>query len=351
MPYDLSDLKKYSSIPPRGDKPFGVYLKEKFLEYTQNHLRNYQGVLMIDDQRLINDLCARIINIVNFGLKGIPYLAVEMFMKEFDMTFSTFNCPVGKSFYRMRVVEDKRSLDVGELFHIPFSKQGKVENQRYSATGLPCLYLGSGLYGCWEEMKRPTLQNCMFSRIESTREFSCLDLVVPDRVDNDEELRNLLVTMPLIIACSIKVGVKNEKDIFKPEYIMPQTILQVVSIIDERNRQLNKDGMMGIRYRSVCQSSEFGFPDNKFDNIVIPAKSNGQEYDSKLCEIFRITKPTCEEFEKIRYREVILQDEIRDSRTPDDMYQQSLFGELEGFINDVTAFPLQEVENKKIGAS
>lgn len=62
-------------------------------------------------------------------------------------------------------------------------------------------------------MKRPPLQGCMFSRCEAIKEFKCLDLVIPDSVDSDEELRSLLVTMPLIIACSVRVGDEHEKDI------------------------------------------------------------------------------------------------------------------------------------------
>lgn len=350
MKYDLSELKKYSSIPPRGDKPFGEYLNGVINEYVASQLVHYKtGVLTSKDYKQIIDLCSRIRGVVDYGMKGLPYLAVTLFSEKANFSFATHKYLQGESFYRMRVVEDKRSLEVGELFHIPFSKQGKVETQRYSVSGLPCLYLGNSLYGCWEEMKRPTLQSCMFSRCESTKEFSCIDLVIPDALDSDEELRNLLVTIPLIIACSVKVGKEHEDDVFKPEYIMPQTLLQIVSMNDEGNKQMNRtDGIIGIRYKSVCQNIEFGFPEDKFDNVVIPAKFNGLEYDQRLCELFKITKPTCEEFERIRQRDITFDGgSAIDTRTADDLYKESLFGCLEGYIKDISTFPLQEVHNNK----
>lgn len=350
MKYDLKDFQKYSSIPPRGEKPFGEYLNGVINDYVVSQLVQYKtGVLTPEDYKQIIDLCARIKGVIDYGMKGLPFLAVTLFYEKMNVTFATHKYTAGESFYRMRVVEDKRSLDVGELFHIPFSKQGRVETQRYSASGLPCLYLGSSLYGCWEEMKRPSLQSCMFSRCETTEGFSCLDLVIPEEVDSNEEMRSLLITIPLIIACSVRVGKEHEKDVFKPEYIMPQTLLQIVSMFDEGNKQMMKtDGYIGIRYKSVCQNSEFGFPDNKFDNVVIPAKSTGFEYDQRLCELFSMTKPTCEEFERIRQRDIVFDGGgAFNMPTPEELYEGSLFGCLEGYIKDSTTFPLQEVQNKK----
>lgn len=350
MAYDLTYLKKYSSIPPRGDKPFGEYLNEVINEYVMSQLLQYKkNVLTPQDYNQILDLCARIKGVVDYGMKGLPFLAVTMFYEKMNLSYAIHQFKTGESFYRMRVVEDKRELIVGDLFHVPFSKQGKVETQRYSATGLPCLYLGKSLYGCWEEMKRPALQSCMFSRCENIQDFKCLDLVIPDTLDNDVDLRNLLITIPLIIACSVRVGEDHEKDVFKPEYIIPQTLLQIVSMLDESSNQLNRyNGVIGIRYKSVCQSTEFGFPDSKFDNLVIPAKSHGQEYDQRLCDIFMMTKPTCEEFERIRQRDIIYDGGgASDTRTSEDLYNESLFGSLERYIKDTKTFPLQVVKNNK----
>lgn len=348
MGFDLRGLKKYTSIPPRGNKPFGEYLNGVLIEYASQQLLQYKSsVLKSQDYNQILDLCARIRGVVDYGLKGLPYLAVTLFKENNHITFANHTFNSGETFFRMRVVENKRELNVGEMFHIPFSKQGKVETQRYSASGLPCLYLGRSLYGCWEEMKRPALQNCMFSRCEATGSFKCLDLTIPDTVETEEELRNLLVTIPLIIACSINVGEEHKEDIFKPEYIMPQTILQIVSMFDEGNSQMNNaNGVIGIRYRSVCENTEFGFPEGKFDNVVIPAKSKGLDYDQRLCDLFKLTKPTCEEFERIRHRDTIIDGggALR-NKTPEGQYQESLFGRLEGYLMDTVTFPLQKVPN------
>ena len=59
-----------------------------------------------------------------------------------------------------------------------------------------------------------------------------------------------------------------------------------------------------------------------------------------------MTKPTCEEFERIRQRDITFNGGgAADTRTPEDLYNESLFGSLESYIKDTITFPLQVVEN------
>lgn len=112
MSLDLTELKKYSSIPPRGDKPFGEYLKELLTDFTTNQMIRYKKtVLKPEDFKLILDLCVRIQLVVDYGLKGLPYLAVYFFNDKRSISFATHSYQPGESFYRMRVVEDKRELE------------------------------------------------------------------------------------------------------------------------------------------------------------------------------------------------------------------------------------------------
>lgn len=55
-----------------------------------------------------------------------------------------------------------------DLFHVPFEKRHLIGNNRFSLSGLPCLYFGSSIYGCWEEMNRPNLDYCFTSRFDLT---------------------------------------------------------------------------------------------------------------------------------------------------------------------------------------
>lgn len=74
------------------------------------------------------------------------------------------------------------------------------------------------------------------------------------------------MTWPLIAACSIKV--KNESDNFKPEYIIPQLLLQWVR---------NNDEIDGIRYKSNNISTDEYFTEGELYNVVLPVKENNSE--------------------------------------------------------------------------
>jgi len=104
---------------------------------------------------------------------------------------------------------------------------------------------------------------------------------------------------------------------------------------------------MGIKYRSVLTNNDFDFPPSKSDNIVIPAMRGTEKYDSRLCDLFQITQPTCEEFEKIRYRQLIIDGGAAFEEI--DTYKNSLFGEMETFISSTDTFPLLNIENEPLG--
>ena len=63
-------------------------------------------------------------------------------------------------FFRIHVSEAKREVTSRkDIFHVPFEKRGSIKSNRYSIPGLPCLYLGTSLYTCWEEMNRPNFDS------------------------------------------------------------------------------------------------------------------------------------------------------------------------------------------------
>ena len=124
----------------------------------------------------------------------------------------------GTIFYRMRTNEKKERFTRKDLFHIPLNKRGLVSTQRYSMPGYPCLYLGKSLAACWEEMNRPSLDNCMFSCFKTEKNMRVLSLRFPDAKEWGEDvyLDQKLEIMPFIIACMIKVDDPN--NIYKVEY-------------------------------------------------------------------------------------------------------------------------------------
>lgn len=196
-------------------------------------------------------------------------------------------------FYRTRVVEGNYTVSKGELFHIPFQKRMFIKTQRYSITGFPTLYLSSSLYVAWEEMRRPNLDQLKVVRLVNTQPVRCVDLTTDrylksfkyepqEGIAGSEEKEELYAMMawPLKAACSFKVLDDNAP--FKPEYIIPQLMLQFVQqnpdidgiVFSSTHIDLNNENINGDMY-----------------NIAIPVKKDSiQGYCPLLTKLFNSTE-------------------------------------------------------------
>lgn len=259
--------------------------------------------------------------------------------------------PAHSSFYRMRSVgnADKSTLSYKDMFHIPFSKRGIVSTQRYSIPGYPCLYLSEKIFGCWKELGQPDLDSCMVSRLTNERELSVWDLRIPDKSKwNDSSIFECNCSLfPLVIACMFRV--KEANAVFKPEYIIPQLLLQVI---------LDNKTIDGIVYTSVHNTNDFKFPDFVRINYVFPVKEqkSGYTHCPQLCDMFRITKPTCEEYERIKHGSIIGPDGFS-IVIPEDVskaeakkhynYEMSLFRSIERNLENTRLFGLKKINPLK----
>lgn len=194
--------------------------------------------------------------------------------------------------YKMRVVEDGCSPNHEGIFHIPFSRRGKVPSNRFSAPGIPCLYMGLSAAICWEELNRPNIQNTYISMFQPQNHYGYINLNLPiydlwyhrDGVFFVHDLQQF----PFIIASMVHVA--HNEDNFKPEYIIPQLIMQWV--VDKREDDSdNKD--LGVFYSSI----HFNYTDlyrdiSRYTNVAIPAICNGEKkYSNKLSQLFPYTDP------------------------------------------------------------
>lgn len=189
---------------------------------------------------------------------------------------------IDENFYRIRKKEENFALSSFEMFHIPFHSRGKVSTQRYSIPGFPSLYLAKTLYVAWEELNRPSLDSFQAVRLASKKTISYLDLTTNDwGTDNlNKTAYKYLMTWPLIAACSIKV--KDYIDTFKPEYIIPQLLLQWVR---------NTGDIDGIKYNSTHIDKTELIGKGELYNLVLPVKENKDEgYCNHLMELFEITE-------------------------------------------------------------
>lgn len=162
------------------------------------------------------------------------------------------------------------------------------------------------------------MNRCFVSKVANTREIGLYDMTIPkidewinnpnnfSSEESDRNFSNDLLRIPLLLSSMIKV--KNDTDVFKPEYIIPQQIMETIIEFNHNQRKKLYRHAIGVIYTTVHQYEDF-FPSNaktsdEFDlriNVAIPIQNpDCDEYCDQLTSIFRITRPTCEEFERAK---------------------------------------------------
>lgn len=206
----------------------------------------------------------------------------------------------GNTFYRMRYEANnwaKKKVDRYGMFHIPMTMRVMVKSQRYSVPGYPCLYLGERAFGCWEELGRPNLSDCLFSQFVSKGKFNVLDLRMPVEVDWEKDFNRTAIRFPLVIACTMISDDHNAS--FKPEYVIPQLLLQYVKeYAYQKNKGKTKEEreIYGIAYTSVNYKSDGNRGIEYYQNYVLPVLDIKNPYCSKLESLFEWTDPFCPEY-------------------------------------------------------
>jgi RES domain len=229
--------------------------------------------------------------------------ATEIFNKTMDSGFKDISkllvVPREKIFFRARPSDHDRHFDRKDLFHVPFERRNFVSTNRYSVPGFPALYLGDTTYVCWEEYDRQRLRDLTFARFQNNRPLRVIDINLFQEFHNDlvseanpekqlTQIMRYVCTFPLIIACTGPVAEK--KGTFKPEYIIPQLLLQYVS------QQPDVDG---IKFPSTKVNYSHLFRVNAY-NYVFPVKTNSKAgFCNKLTDTFLLTQPTSLELEEV----------------------------------------------------
>lgn len=231
----------------------------------------------------------------------------------------------GKYWFRIRKQEkEKKVFPAKQMFHIPFQLRGRVNTQRYSLPGYPCLYISRSAWSAWEEMHEPHLGDFCISCLTPKQTFEVLDLRMMESEKMEGlDLAKVLCTMPLVIACSIKV--LQPEDNFKPEYIVPQLVM--LALVNDCDR-------VGCAYTSTRRNSFFNKWDiRKLDNIALPVKCIEKAgLCSKLCNYFQITDATNYEYELLKRTFEALYwvpDDDYGMHDEGEKYENSIFGQLE----------------------
>ncbi len=272
-------------IPPfnSGSTPYVEALSQKLNDYV-----NFVKDLDVVDSyviRKIENLNASIIGAISDIKRANSQNAYSLICKfitdEKDyIELPTYTLNIQNPLIRLRYSEEDL-LNRKDLFHIPNSMRYNVAQQRFSITGVPCLYLSGCAFTAWLELNKPNFSNLWCAGFRAEKEITVLDLAVRlDTIVSKKYDASKLLFYPFVIATSFTT--KFPKSPFKEEYIISNILLQAV---------INNTELKGIRYFSTKVSNynpEYGW---MASNIVLPATSLDSEYDSVLAESFILTYP------------------------------------------------------------
>ena len=171
-----SDQCSKGSIQDRTQGVLGHF--KKYLCRNKDELESLTGKPI---NYLVNDVvvCQTVFGaIISAYLRGVHHIAVtsaHSFVKEITIGI----LPKGARLYKARVAESNYLFSQDEMFHIPYEKRNKIGNQRFSVSGLPCLYLGSSSYICWEELGRVDFSACNFCGFTNISDVDLYDFALP----------------------------------------------------------------------------------------------------------------------------------------------------------------------------
>lgn len=232
------------------------------------------------------DLCNSILEATTQYFKGFPNVAYE----KLEYIFIENSCHLlqllpqltCKNIQLYRARKGKDLQERKELFHTPFELRTKCASYRFSTLGYPSLYLASSLETALLEVgaKNPLEYFC--SCFKTNNDICVVDLALPNRDLTFGEQYSLLVFYPLIVACNLKV--KNTDDPFKPEYVIPQLLTQII--------RLHSSDIIGISYTST-KHKQVDYTDFRQRNFVIyvPYADSSKEYSKDLSKLLYSTKP------------------------------------------------------------
>ncbi|MEC7642950.1 MAG: hypothetical protein VX870_05565, partial [Pseudomonadota bacterium] len=153
--------------------------KELYLGHEGASLQRVPDILEVYDSCL---------DVILLGLQGKRSSAYKLFEEKvatrLNAHFFSFRDQPGDprfdrdgktSAYRIRSNSDSPIYSREELFHIPFELNHLIANNRFSLSGFPCLYMSNSVYGAWEELNRPSIDECFVSRLDLSK-LSFVDL-------------------------------------------------------------------------------------------------------------------------------------------------------------------------------
>jgi len=343
---DNSEIFNLPNSNLTSDDYFPKFLKglldnyEKFFREYLNDTVN-DNIPFLDNEKdvilnKIKNLNIVILKTLESYYSGKPYEAnkifnqgvEEVFLKEIQ--YET-EIKKGNNFYRVRLDKGK-IFETKDLFHIDFKLRSLVSTNRYSIPGFPTLYLGDSSYVCWEEFDKPKFKNLWFSRFQNIKNLKVIEILllndflkeIEQNFNNNLSVHILryLVSFPLTLASTVKV--KNSQHNFKPEYIIPQMLLEYV--INNKKIDGIKFPSTKVKYSSLTNVNSY--------NYVFPVKTNKKEgLCNELKDLFELTNPTSLENEELFNNPVQKKTFLYNSPLKSDMKIEITDGEEKLYFN------------------
>lgn len=305
-----------AELPKNRSEPYPEFMNRLFEDYRKEITRisptgslEYAILRQLPKIEMLSHALMEIIELAVAGNRSQAYTRLEEAIDGIKYHLSMLMTKGDKSalinpMYRFRLGASN-PITKGDLFHIPFQLRHIVKPMRYSVEGHPSLYLGGSTNVCWRELGKPNQESISVARFQAVQgtgltilNFGFRPRTMAAFVQNDPELfkgcsdqaimiLGYIVCWPLIASCSVKVP--DPKSTERPEYLVPQLLLEWVTKTHDYH---------GIRYFSTHYSE---YPDDPktYMNYVFPARKITESgYCTELCGFFELTEPVSWEVAK-----------------------------------------------------
>ena len=323
-----SDVCKKGSILERTaviEKLYRNYLEEEKDEICSNLGISFTEVL--DKITFLEKSLHKILTEFLYGKQYDALQETSKMMRGMNLCSLPFDIP----FYKTRENDKLFLYSKDEMFHIPYEKRHLVGNQRFSVSGIPCLYLGGSTYICWEELGRKDFNTSNYCGFTLRKPVDMFDMMLPTFISNEDQLRRAL----LILVCS---QTAHRVHIFKPEYILPQCVLHALI-----KRSYDNSKPICVRYYSshlLNGDADYFFVNyaqeevlSRYVNYVFPAASTQDKgYSEELRELFNQTETISP------MRENLLNPSNSIDSISDDAYLNSHFGLIDSILDEKMGF-------------
>lgn len=263
------------------------------IENIYHSLQYYNNALIYEAKECIRNIIVNYIDesyIVSeidksYAFRGIAPFKLQQKKFGYDVFYNDdYNKMNSKelNFFKARIsIED---IEIKDMLHIPFDKRGLISTQRFSMSGVPCIYFSTTSFGCWSELGMPENELFNVSSYKIPTDLTVLNLCISQYTINGStgggyveeydlpHLCNLIEIYPLICATSIRILDNNRN--FKSEYIVSQLLMQVV----------NELGIDAVAYLSKKTKDYYAYP--QMVNIAIPVKNQKSPFDINKLNIY-----------------------------------------------------------------